>query len=60
MKPIVALRRKTSLRSFMLPVFVCGLMQAVPSFAQDQTIVLGAAVQLTGTLANVGRYYQDA
>ena len=60
MKPIVALGRKTALRSFMLPVFACGFMQAAPSFAQDKTIVLGAAVQLTGSLANTGRYYRDA
>lgn len=35
---------------------------ALPSFAlaQDKTITLGAAVQLTGSLANTGRYYRDA
>src|ERR1700757_1391527 len=31
---------------------------AAPAFAQ--TITLGAAVQLTGTQANTGRYYRDA
>ncbi|MDE1974000.1 MAG: amino acid ABC transporter substrate-binding protein, partial [Hyphomicrobiales bacterium] len=29
-----------------------------PAFAQD--IVLGASVQLTGPVANTGRYYKDA
>ncbi len=35
---------------------------ALPGFAsaQDHTITLGAAVQLTGSLANTGRYYRDA
>lgn len=33
---------------------------AVTVQAQTQTITLGAAVQLTGALANTGRYYQDA
>ncbi|HEX7968526.1 MAG TPA: amino acid ABC transporter substrate-binding protein [Stellaceae bacterium] len=35
---------------------------ALPSLAsaQDKTITLGAAVQLTGSLANTGRYYRDA
>jgi branched-chain amino acid transport system substrate-binding protein len=28
--------------------------------AEDKTITLGAAVQLTGSLANTGRYYRDA
>ena len=28
--------------------------------AQEKTITLGAAVQLTGSLANTGRYYRDA
>jgi branched-chain amino acid transport system substrate-binding protein len=31
-----------------------------PAFAQTDTITLGAAVQLTGRLANTGRYYGDA
>jgi len=31
---------------------------ATPAFAQD--IVLGASVQLTGPVANTGRYYKDA
>src|SRR5258706_15066699 len=31
---------------------------AAPAFSQ--TITLGAAVQLTGTQANTGRYYRDA
>ena len=33
---------------------------ATPAFAQSDTIMLGAAVQLTGSLANTGRYYRDA
>ena len=33
---------------------------AGPTQAQTKTITLGAAVQLTGALANTGRYYQDA
>ena len=31
-----------------------------PAPAQTKTITLGAAVQLTGALANTGRYYRDA
>lgn len=33
---------------------------ASPAMAQEKTITLGAAVQLTGALANTGRYYRDA
>jgi branched-chain amino acid transport system substrate-binding protein len=33
-------------------------LSVVPAFAQD--IVLGASVQLTGPVANTGRYYKDA
>jgi branched-chain amino acid transport system substrate-binding protein len=33
-------------------------LSAAPAFAQD--IVLGASVQLTGPVANTGRYYKDA
>ncbi len=33
-------------------------LSATPTFAQD--IVLGASVQLTGPVANTGRYYKDA
>ena len=31
-----------------------------PAVAQDKQITLGAAVQMTGALANTGRYYRDA
>lgn len=38
------------------------LLMAAPTVAsaQNKTITLGAAVQLTGSLANTGRYYRDA
>ncbi len=36
------------------------LFAASPSWAQTNTITLGAAVQLTGKDANTGRYYRDA
>ena len=35
------------------------LAAATPALAQTDTITLGAAVQLTGRLANTGRYYGD-
>src|SRR5579863_5319191 len=41
----------------LLLAFVVTLLGA-PAFAQD--IVLGASVQLTGPVANTGRYYKDA
>ena len=41
----------------LLLIFVVTLLGA-PAFAQD--IVLGASVQLTGPVANTGRYYKDA
>jgi branched-chain amino acid transport system substrate-binding protein len=44
----------------MLPAFVLGLAGASPSLAQEKTITLGAVVQLTGNLSNIGRYYGDA
>ncbi|MDE2159370.1 MAG: ABC transporter substrate-binding protein, partial [Burkholderiales bacterium] len=31
-----------------------------PGVARAQDVVLGASVQLTGPLANTGRYYRDA
>ena len=37
-----------------------GLIHAGTALAQEKTITLGAAVQLTGSLANTGRYYRDA
>lgn len=38
------------------------ILLALPSLAEAQTktITLGAAVQLTGSLANTGRYYRDS
>jgi branched-chain amino acid transport system substrate-binding protein len=49
---------KNSLR--MLGALALLLAGSVPALAQDKTITLGAAVQLTGSLANTGRYYRDA
>jgi len=37
-----------------------GLAMAAPASVQAQDIVLGASVQLTGPVANTGRYYRDA
>ena len=48
-------------RSFLLSSFfaaVVAVAPAAPALAQD--IVLGASVQLTGPVANTGRYYRDA
>ncbi|HWG80414.1 MAG TPA: amino acid ABC transporter substrate-binding protein [Stellaceae bacterium] len=41
---------------------VMAALLAMPGIAsaQQKTITLGAAVQLTGSLANTGRYYRDA
>src|SRR5690242_21877191 len=41
---------------------VMAALLAVPGLAsaQEKTITLGAAVQLSGSLANTGRYYRDA
>jgi branched-chain amino acid transport system substrate-binding protein len=52
--------RRRNLRYFLLPAVALGLAGISPGFAQEKTITLGAAVQLTGSLANTGRYYQDA
>lgn len=47
--------------SFFLSAVSIALFTALPiSTAQAQDIVLGASVQLTGPLANTGRYYRDA
>jgi branched-chain amino acid transport system substrate-binding protein len=44
------------------PFGVVAALLAMSSIAsaQEKTITLGAAVQLTGSLANTGRYYRDA
>lgn len=36
------------------------LLFAMPVAALAQDVVLGASVQLTGPVANAGRYYRDA
>lgn len=41
-------------------VAAAGLGFSVPAQAADHVITLGASVQLTGSLANTGRYYRDA
>jgi branched-chain amino acid transport system substrate-binding protein len=50
-----------------MKTMVCGFGAAVavalaasPAVAQTKTIKLGASVQLSGSLANTGRYYRDA
>lgn len=45
---------------WMLGALALLLAGPAPALAQDKTITLGAAVQLTGSLANTGRYYRDA
>ncbi|KAA0892614.1 amino acid ABC transporter substrate-binding protein [Pusillimonas sp. ANT_WB101] len=47
--------------SFFFSALSIALFAALPvSSAQAQDIVLGASVQLTGPLANTGRYYRDS
>ena len=60
MKKIVTSGRRRIFCYTVLPAFALGLAGASPSLAQEKTITLGAAVQLTGSLANIGRYYGDA
>ena len=43
-----------------LSVAVSFALSACPAMAQTNTIKLGASVQLSGSLANTGRYYRDA
>src|SRR5258707_10104708 len=49
---------KTSSLSVLLLVAAAFTMPSASSSAKD--IVLGASVQLTGPVANTGRYYRDA
>ncbi len=48
------------MRRIKLGLVVVALAAAAPAFAENKPITLGAAVQLTGALANTGRYYRDA
>jgi branched-chain amino acid transport system substrate-binding protein len=41
-------------------VVLAALAAARPALADGKAITLGAAVQMTGALANTGRYYRDA
>ena len=41
-------------------VALAALAAARPALADGKPITLGAAVQMTGALANTGRYYRDA
>src|SRR2546428_1763451 len=45
-----------------MPKIMMAILVALvgPAVAQDKQITLGAAVQMTGALANTGRYYRDA
>jgi len=43
-----------------LSVAVSFALSTCPAMAQTNTIKLGASVQLSGSLANTGRYYRDA
>jgi branched-chain amino acid transport system substrate-binding protein len=48
-------------RSHLVSSFLTALVAAVPATAAlAQDVVLGASVQLTGPVANTGRYYRDA
>ncbi len=48
-------------RSYVLPALLTAAVFAAPAgTASAQDIVLGASVQLTGPVANTGRYYRDA
>src|SRR3989442_6687091 len=47
------------MRPMTIPVLAAAFALAGGASAQDKKITLGAAVQLTGRLANPGRYYGD-
>src|SRR5258705_12259511 len=47
------------MRPMTFPVLAAVLALSSAVQAQDKKITLGAAVQLTGRLANTGRYYGD-
>src|SRR5512146_971040 len=49
----------SSLSQFLSRLFLL-LMACAPMVAEAEDIVLGASVQLTGPVANTGRYYRDA
>lgn len=40
--------------------FLISILSVLPATAMAQDVVLGASVQLTGPVANTGRYYRDA
>jgi len=46
--------------SRLLSALLVSSLAAVPVIALAQDVVLGASVQLTGPVANTGRYYRDA
>ena len=50
------------MKQFLALTAAASLLLGLPgaASAQTKTITLGAAVQLTGSLANTGRYYRDA
>jgi branched-chain amino acid transport system substrate-binding protein len=50
----------TFMRKILGAFFASAIAAGAPAFAQTDTITFGAAVQLTGRLANTGRYYGDA
>jgi branched-chain amino acid transport system substrate-binding protein len=47
------------MRSMTIPVLAAAVALAGAASGQEKKITLGAAVQLTGRLANTGRYYGD-
>ncbi|MDB5775016.1 MAG: receptor family ligand binding region family protein 18 [Herbaspirillum sp.] len=47
-------------RSFLLSSLIAAALAIPASAASAQEITLGASVQLTGPVANTGRYYRDA
>lgn len=49
-----------SIKAAFLSSFLLGVAAIAPTPSQAADIVLGASVQLTGPLANTGRYYKDA
>ncbi len=48
------------MRRIPLCLVLAALALAGPALAQGTPVTLGAAVQLTGAMANTGRYYRDA
>jgi branched-chain amino acid transport system substrate-binding protein len=49
-----------SMKAALLPFLLLGAIATAPAPSNAADILLGASVQLTGPVANTGRYYKDA